>query len=105
MASPKIKKNCVRGHIMAVYDTHRWCHSCRARGLGQDPCVVGEELCGPCEDLSDEHRVALERFPYQERKAKRARAALSRDELNSSFASEASDRSRPRSRRSSAGEP
>ena len=56
---------------MAGFDSHRWCSSCRDKGVGQDVCVLGETDCQACSVLTPEQREQISRRPYRERKAKK----------------------------------
>ena len=41
MDRPKYLRRGVCGHFMQDWDPHLRCQGCRARGKGQDPCVLG----------------------------------------------------------------
>ena len=107
MSSPN--KKCARGHIMVAFDSHRWCSSCRDKGVGQDSCVLGEPECQSCSILTPEQLEHLSRRPYRERKAKKLSlqsTAGSGDESECSVASSvpiSASRSRKRERSADSG--
>ena len=69
----KGQKFCKAGHIMAAFDEHQYCYTCRGKGKGFEPCVVGEP-CKICEEFSEEQVAQLSRRVYQERKSRRQRS-------------------------------
>ena len=55
---------CKAGHIMAAFDDHQYCFSCRRKGKGFESCVSGD-TCLICESFSEE-QVAQESIPGEE---------------------------------------
>ena len=57
---------CKKGHKMAGFDQHGWCHACRDKSVGEDLCVIDQTDCEFCAMLTPEQLEQLNRSPYLE---------------------------------------
>ena len=82
MDSPGEKKGQRRGscgHVMAAFDLHKKCASCRDKGIGDDSCVKDKQ-CSVCDSFSDEQRELIS-TPYRIRKERKAGISVSPKEV------------------------
>ena len=58
------------GNLMARFDTHSFCASCREKGKGPDPCVSKSD-CQACNVLTEDQRIHLSTPSYRIKMEKR----------------------------------
>ena len=58
------------GHIMAGFDNHPYCATCRDKGKGKDPCVDRPESTD-CNCLTTDQHAQLPTPTYKNKKEKR----------------------------------
>ena len=75
MSSPGQKRGTC-GHVMAVFDNHKKCASCRDKGVGDDPCVKKQE-CKICQAITPAQLKQLSTPTYQSRKERELKKSSS----------------------------
>ena len=83
MGSPGDKKGQRRGlcgHVMASFDLHDKCATCRDKLIGEDDCVV-DKPCKICDGFSDIQKEMLATPSYKIRKDKNAGLLVSPKEV------------------------
>ena len=84
MASKEVRKGQKKGvcqHFMAVFDSHRYCPTCRENLKGDDACVLKNTDCVVCRNFTPEEKKRLEERKRYVRKANKGSVQQTEEDL------------------------